>query len=128
MARTTVPVNVVGYGAGTAEGAGTTADVANGMQVSLKGVKTRKVFFRVTNTAGSTPTVTVRQGAAKIGSPDHAAWKSYAGDLVLAAAASGSIVFTIDPARHMQDDQTIQLDFSAGFVGAVFAYTLPPQA
>jgi len=124
MARTNVPVTKIGYGALTNSGAGTALDPTNGHVESLKGIKTRKLFFRVTQTAGATKNLTINAGSSK-----YPAWKAAAGNLVVTLpATTGDVLFTIDPARHMQSDGTITLDLGAAAAGAIWAWALPDAA
>jgi len=130
MARTPVPVTKIGYASLTNSGAGTALDPTNGHVVSVKGIKTRKLWFRATQTAAATKNLTVKAGGAvntTIGADP--AWKSASGDLVLVLpATTGDVLFTIDPARHMQSDGTILMDVAAAAVGALWAWVLPDAA
>jgi len=122
MARTAVPVQKIGYNAAVVPGAGTALDPTNGHVVSLVGIKTRKFFLRINSTFAGAKTFTIKAGSTKFPS-----WKAGAGDLVLSLNAQDAM-FTIDPARFMQNGAFINIDVAAGATGAIWALALPDAA
>lgn len=126
MARTAVtPRALVANGNLTGATGATTIDatlVTNG--VSVTAAIPEQTLIRVTNTEGSTNTVTVQSGAYP---PALAAGL---GDLVVTVAATTGVQYIgpLESGRFMQADGSLWLDFETGMTGAIDVLTVPRNA
>lgn len=131
MARTNLPLtNLVGN-AGISAPAGTNVDPTNGMNVALASgaipaaSSSDRLVLVVNNTFAGTKVVTIRAGVGGGATPGPA-FRSGIGDLTYTAQASGvSYIGPFEPARFMQLDGSINLDFASGITGTITALLLP---
>lgn len=133
MARTNLPLSTFTSGADLND-AGTSVDQANGMNVALAstaipaGNGSESLVLYVTNTSAGTATVTVRKGVGG-GATAGAAMRSGIGDLTtgnLSASTGTAFIGPFDPMRFAQADGSLNIDFSSGFTGKIWAILLPP--
>lgn len=96
--------------------------VTNG--VSVTGAIPEQTVIRVTNTEGSTNTVTVQSGAVP------PALAGGLGDLVVTVAATTGVQFIgpFESGRFMQSDGSLWLDFESGMTGSIDILTVPRNA
>ena len=96
--------------------------VTNG--VSVTGAIPEQTVIRVTNTEGSTNTVTVQSGAVP------PALAGGLGDLVVTVAATTGVQYIgpLESGRFMQSDGSLWLDFESGMTGAIDILTVPRNA
>lgn len=126
MARTAVtPRALVANGNLIGTTGSTTIDstlVTNG--VSVTGAIPEQTLIRVTNTEGSTNTVTVQSG---VNPPAVAAGL---GDLVVTVAATSGVQYIgpLESGRFMQSDGSLWLDFETGMTGAIDVLNVPRNA
>lgn len=119
MARDAVTITALSLNAEVTTPAGTTISETNGANIAAGG-STRKLVVRVTNTiTNATKTVTFKAGDAP------PAFRSGQGDLAVAIPGSGDRLITLESARFVQSDGSIDVDFSAGMTGAISAFELP---
>lgn len=123
MARTAItPRALVANGNLTGAAGSTTIDatlVSNGATVAR--AKPELMLIRVTNTEGSTNTVTIKAGD----SPPALA--AGLGDLVVTVAATTGVQYIgpVESGRFIQDDGSISIDFESGMTGAIDILTFP---
>ncbi len=93
--------------------------VTNGVVIAA--AEPERTVFRVTNTEGSTNTVTVRAGD---NPPGLAAGQ---GDLVVTVAASTGVQYIgpVESGRFLQADGSMEIDFETGMTGAIDALLIP---
>lgn len=114
MARDAVAITNIPQGTPTANPAGTAITPANGQQISMTGVKSRRLLVRVTNTSGSDRIVTIEAGAYP------PAQRASLGALTFTVVATtGDMLIPVDTSRYKQADGNIYLDFVAGHTGIV---------
>lgn len=96
--------------------------VTNG--VSVTGAIPEQTVIRVTNTEGSTNTVTVQSGAVP------PALAGGLGDLVVTVAATTGVQYIgpLESGRFMQSDGSLWLDFESGMTGSIDILTVPRNA
>lgn len=96
--------------------------VTNG--VSVTGAIPEQTLIRVTNTEGSTNTVTVQSGAVP------PALAGGLGDLVVTVAATTGVQYIgpFESGRFMQADGSLWLDFESGMTGSIDILTVPRNA
>src|SRR5687768_718167 len=117
MARTAiVPRALVANGNLTGATGATTIDstlVTNGVVVAA--AHPERTLIRVTNTEGSTNTVTVNAG------DNPPAYAAGSGALVVTVAATSGIQYIgpFESGRFLQSDGTIEVDFESGMTGAI---------
>lgn len=90
--------------------------VANGIKLkNAMGCMNNTLFIILTNTNSNTDcTITIKKG--------DKFPNSMLGDLTLTAAKSATTVFQIqDPARFVDADGAINIDFSSNFAGTIYA-------
>lgn len=119
MTRDAVTVTTLTKHNATAIGAGVTINTTNGAVIAAV-KKARKLLLRVSNTiTNATKVVTIKAGvyppAALMGQ----------GDLALTVQQSDQILVTLETARFLQADGTINVDFGTGMTGAIAAYVMP---
>lgn len=87
--------------------------VTNG--VTIANAKPERLLIRVTNTEGSTNTVTIRAGDTP---PALAAGQ---GDLVVTVAATTGVQFisALESNKYLQDDGSLSIDFETGMTGSI---------
>lgn len=119
MTRDAVTLTTVTRHTAVTNPAGTAISPTNGANIAAAN-KTRKLLLRVTNTiTNATKVVTIKAGD----SPPSL--RASLGDLSLTVPQSGDIVVTIEGARFVQDDGSINIDFGSGMTGIVSACQLP---
>lgn len=125
MARTNLPLTVLDpVNAQTAPTA-TAIDVANGMNIALasSAIPTQSSSFDLiivyNNTFAGAKSIIIRAGA---NPPSSRAGK---GDLTISNTTQVSYVGPFEPARFMQADGSINVDFTAATTGTVLALLLP---
>lgn len=132
MARTQIPLSTFTSGADLND-AGTSIDASNGMYVDLSSTAipaangSEALVLYVTNTAGSTKTVTIKAGVGG-GATPGAAIRSGLGDYTtgnLSATTGSAFIGPLDSSRFAQLDGKIYLDFSSGTTGKVWAILIP---
>lgn len=124
MAQDAVTIQTID-GDGVNMGAGVTIVVANGARIDGAGAVGgySPLFIRVTQTDGTERVMTIKAGTAP-GADGGAAHRAGLGDRAITVPAStGDMLIAIDPARHMQDDGTIDITFAASFAGKIWAFT-----
>lgn len=127
MARTNLPISALVAEGSLADPAGTAVDQANGMNVVMTTETIppsydaeRGVLLRVANTAASPFNVIVRAGAYP------PAMRQFLGDLTVSVTnATTKWIGPLDMARHAQSDDSINIDFGAGFTGTITAFVAP---
>lgn len=123
MARTAVtPRALVANGNLNGATGATTIDstlVTNG--VVINSAEPERTLIRVTNTEGSTNTVTIRKGD---NPPSLAAGQ---GDLVVTVAATTGVQYIgpVESGRFLQNDGSMEIDFETGMTGAIDVLLLP---
>jgi hypothetical protein len=129
MARTNLPITTLSQ-AGVLQPAGTTVDQANGMNVALasSAIPTASgadhLILQVSNTAAGPFNVIVRAGASV-----PPAFRAGLGDLTVSVTnATTKLIGPFDPARFVQSDGSLNVDFGAGFTGTINAYLDPKTA
>lgn len=132
MARTQIPLATFTSGADLND-AGTSIDQSNGMYVDLSSTAipsangSEGLILYVTNTAGATKTVTVRSGVGG-GATPGAAIRSGLGDYTtgnLNATTGSAFIGPLDSTRFAQLDGKINIDFSSGITGKIYALLIP---
>ena len=129
MARTNLPLSslVAESTTSLADPAGTAVDQANGMNVAVTSESIpptydayKGIILRVANTAAAAHNVIVRAGV------NPPAFRAPLGDL-LVSVTNGTTkwIGPFDMARHAQSDDSINIDFDAGFTGTITAFLLP---
>lgn len=123
MARTAVvPRALVANGGLTGATGATTIDatlVTNGVVVAS--AEPERTLIRVTNTEGSTNTVTINAG------DKPPALAAGAGNLVVTVAATTGVQYMgpFESGRFLQSDGTLEIDFESGMTGAIDILLLP---
>lgn len=132
MARTNLPVSalvaeVSGANTGLLDPAGTAVDQPNGMNIAITSESIpptydayKGVFLRVANTAAAAHNVIVRAGV------NPPAFRAGIGDMTV-SVTNGTTrwIGPFDMARHAQSDDSINVDFDAGFTGTITAFLAP---
>lgn len=125
MARDAITITSLGINAATANPAGLTIDstvVTNDMVVNASG-NTRGLLLQITNTSGADKVVTVKAG------DNPPAFRAGLGDLeITVPATSGNVWISLESARFVQDDGTINIDLATGHTGVARAFRLPKEA
>lgn len=117
MARTKVVVTQLTVDSAVAP-TSTAVDTTNDHVITLD--NPRKAILLISNTSGSTKTATVLAG------DNPPAGTSGKGDLVISIANNASAVVTLEAARFLQADGTINVDLQAGFTaGGINVVELP---
>ncbi len=123
MPRTAVvPRALVANGGLNGATGATTIDatlVTNGVVVNS--AEPERTLIRVTNTEGSTNTVTVNAG------DNPPALAAGAGNLVVTVAATTGVQYIgpLESGRFLQGDGTLEIDFESGMTGAIDILLLP---
>src|SRR5258708_1090873 len=133
MARTNLPLATFTSGADLND-VGTSVDQANGMNVVLasgampSALGSEGLFLYVTNTAGTTQTVIVRKGVGGALTPAPPMRSGIADYTTgnLSATTGTAFIGPFDPMRFAQADGSLNIDFSSGFTGKIWAVLLPP--
>src|SRR5258708_1037186 len=115
-----------GGGRGVGRGKGGKVVVGSGGRRFALGSEGLSLY--VTNTAGTTQTVIVRKGVGG-GVTPGAAMRSGIGDYTtgnLSATTGTAFIGPFDPMRFAQADGSLNIDFSSGFTGKIWAVLLPP--
>ena len=128
MARTAITLRkfLVEDTTSLADPTGDTIDQANGMNLALASGAipaqpgAEKLVFRVHNTAASPFNFILRAGA------EPPAQQSLAGDLTVSVTnATTKWVGPFHSGRFVQNDGSLNIDFSSGFTGDITAFLLP---
>ena len=92
-----------------------TVTVANGITLTnAMACMNNTLFIVVSNTANTDATITLKKG--------EKFPNSMLGDLTLTAEKSATTVFQIqDPARFINNDRAIDIDFGSSFTGTIYA-------
>lgn len=129
MARTNLPLTNLAQ-AGILQPAGTAIDQANGMNVALASSAipsasgADRLILQVANTAASPFNFILRAGAS-----NPPAFRSGLGDLTVSVTnATTKLIGPFDPARFVQTDGSLNIDFGVGFTGTINAYLDPRTA
>lgn len=133
MARTNLPLSklLANNSTGLADPAGTNVDVSNGMNIALASTAipsapgAANLFIRFNQTFSGSKNIIVRAGSTTLDNGNPPAFRSPLGDLTVAANAATVWVGPFDPARFVQTDGSINIDFSSGTTGTVTAFMLP---
>lgn len=146
MARTALPLTTMTPNGAVLNQAGTAIDATNGMFITYSTTgfpaagQPDSLVLYVQNTTASTKTVTVRAGTTTGGGavqpgtaatyPNVPAFQSGKGDLTtgnLTATTGTAFIGPFDPARFVQQDGTLNIDFASGMTGTVWAVQLPKR-
>lgn len=128
MARTAIPVNkfLANNTTSLPDPTGTAIDQANGMNVALApntipaGDSAEALVLRVHNTAVAAHNVTIDAGV------NPPSFRAGIGALVVAVTnATTKWVGPLEPARFLQADGSVNVDFDAGFTGDITAFVVP---
>ncbi len=127
MARTNLPVSAFLAESSIADPTATAVDQANGMNVVITtetippGYDAYKgIFLRVANTAASPFACIIRAGV------NPPAFRAPIGDLsVTVTNGTTRWIGPLDMARHAQSDDSINVDFAAGFTGTITCFEAP---
>lgn len=115
MARGTIIPTTLLTNGGTVS-AGIAVDQANGQAIAATGL-TRNIIIQVL--ASAVGTLIVRAGAYP------PAFRAQQGDISVPIANAATTFVTVESARVVQLDGSINLDYSAGFTGTLTVYRLP---
>lgn len=135
MARTNIPVTNLTPNSAVLNSAGTAITQATGMNVQLANTgipaagNADTLILYVQNTTASTQTVTVRAGVGG-GATPGAAFRSGIGDLTtgnLTASTGTAFIGPFDVSRFIQPDGSVNVDFSSGMTGTIWAVLLPKR-
>jgi len=93
--------------------------VSNG--VTIANAKPEKLLIRVTNTEGSTNTVTVKAG------DNPPALRAGQGDLVVTVAATTGVQYIgpLESDKYLQADGSLEIDLETGMTGSLDALYMP---
>ena len=125
MARTNLPLTVLTQDGGAVAPSTTAVDVANGMNIAMassaipSGSNALGLVIVFNQTFAGAKNITIRAGA------NPPAFRKDKGDLQVSANAQVAYVGPLDPARYMQADGSINIDFDSGTTGTVLALLLP---
>lgn len=123
MVATAITVTSLAYGAATSIGSGTDADGSNGNSITLPaGADAFRVLLHVVvgGTSGDGGTLTILAG------DNPPAFRKGLGSLALTLGDTDNKLILIEPARHIQDDGTIQLTCSS-LVAKLRVYLMPKE-
>lgn len=89
--------------------------------VTIANVKPERLLLRVTNTEGSTNTVTVKAG------DNPPALRAGQGDLVVTVAATSGVQFIgpLESDKYLQSDGSLEIDLETGMTGTIDALYWP---
>lgn len=119
MARDAVAVTALAANAGVTQPAGTAIAPANGANIPNVG-NTGRLVIRVTNTNGTQRTVTFKAG------PNPPSVREGLGDLaVVVPATTGDKLITLESARFVKADGSIDVDFEASMAGVISVVRIP---
>jgi hypothetical protein len=93
--------------------------VTNG--VTIANAKPERLLIRVTNTEGSTNTVTVKAG------DNPPALRAGQGDLVVTVAATSGVQYIgpLESDKYLQADGSLEIDLETGMTGSLDALYMP---
>lgn len=93
--------------------------VSNG--ITIANAKPEKLLIRVTNTEGSTNTVTVKAG------DNPPALRAGQGDLVVTVAATTGVQYIgpLESDKYLQADGSLEIDLETGMTGSFDALYMP---
>lgn len=119
MPRTAIVPTALTRNAGTTAVA-TTIDptlVSAGAQIDLSGVAGDRLLIRVTNTHGTAHDVTFNSGTYSAGA---------VGDITVTVPLTSGVKYVaFEPARVMDNDGLLLIDFATDHAGVIEAYTTP---
>jgi hypothetical protein len=119
MPRDAVAITDLPTGVGTATPAGTTVVQANGANIAAIKDAARLVV-RLTQTSGAPVVATFKAGV------NPPAVRKGIGDLAVSVpATTGDVMVTLESARFLQADGSINVDFAAGYVGKISVMRVP---
>lgn len=125
MARTNLPLTTLTQDGGAVAPATTAVDVANGMNIALAssaipaGPNPLSLVIVFNQTFAGAKNIIIRAGA------NPPSFRKDKGDLQVSANAQVAYVGPFDPARYLQTDGSLNVDFDAGTTGTVLALLLP---
>lgn len=125
MARTNLPLTPLDPINAVTAPAGTAIDPVNGMNIQMAAGTVPSaptawdLIIVYNNTFAGAKSIIVRAGA---NPPSQRAGK---GDLTISNTTQVSYVGPFEPARYMQNDGSINVDFTASTTGTVIAFVLP---
>lgn len=125
MARTSLPVTTLDPDNGQVAPTTTNVDVANGMVLDLTssaipgGINAYGLVIVFSQTFAGAKSITIRAGA------NPPAFRKDKGDLSISANNQTAYVGPLEPARFMQANGTINIDFTSGTTGTVLALLMP---
>lgn len=125
MARTNLPVTLLDAAAGKVAPTTTAVDVANGHNLALSssaipsGSNAYDLVIVFNQTFAGSKNIIVRAGA------NPPSFRAARGDLQVAANAQVAYVGPLEPARFMQSDGSINIDYDSGTTGTVLALLMP---
>jgi hypothetical protein len=122
MARTAVPLsNLVGNGS-LADPAGTALDATNDHQIDVSVTHPEEILIRVTNSAASSHTVTVKAGGA-----NPPAWRGGQGDVTATVSANTGVTWIgpLSSSRFLQAGNVLYVDIESGHTGTITAFKVP---
>lgn len=126
MARTNLPLTTLDPVNGVTAPTATAVDVANGMNIALastaipSGPSAWDLILVFNNTFAGAKSIIVRAGAS-----NPPAFRSGKGDLTITNTTQVSYVGPLEPARYLQSDGSINIDFTAATTGTVLALIRP---
>lgn len=133
MARTNLPLSTLVANNSIAAPAGTSVDVANGMNVVIPTSTIpatpdlNNLVLVVNNTFAGSKVVTIRAGVGGGVTPGPA-FRSGMGDLAITVVASSTAyIGPLETARYAQLDGSLNIDFAAGTTGTITALIMPER-
>lgn len=117
MARTAITVDALTEST-SATPTSTTIDATNSHVIPAT-AQVGETVLRINNTTASTKIVTIKAGA------NPPAVAAGLGDLAISLAQNVTGVVTLDTARFLQADGTVNVDVAASMTGTIEAYQLP---
>lgn len=126
MARTQIPLTVIGPNIATADVVGTSIDATNSHYIDLGAYEAEQIVLRITNTTASTKTATVKKGVDPPADANGA-------DLVVSltdGSGTPTVAFAgpFTSARFMQAGSQLNIDIAAGMTGKIAAFAIPRTA
>lgn len=128
MARTAITRRNLVANSGIAAPTADTIDQSNGMTLAVTSngipasVDVDHVILKVDNSAASAKKVTIKAGA------NPPAFRAGIGDLQVSVTnGATSYVGPFDPARFVQADGSLSVDFESGFTGTITAFFVPSR-
>jgi hypothetical protein len=122
MARTNVPLSALVGNGSLVDPAGTALDATNDHSIDVSAAHPEELMLRVTNTSGSTQTVTVKAGGAY-----PPAFRAGQGDLTASVAATTGVTWIgpFSSSRFLQAGNLLNVDIAVGHTGTITAFRVP---